>query len=67
MNLINNTNQFPEDSFIGNFLGKDYGDAVTSAEEWSQRTGAILLCYFEQKPIGKSHSILVGYRKQENQ
>lgn len=65
MNQVSSPNQFAEDSFIAYFSGKNYDDALKLAGEWSQRTGATLLSYYEQKAFGKS--ILVSYKKEGTQ
>lgn len=60
---VNKITQFPEDSYIASFTGKNYDEAKTLAHAWSQRTGATLISYYEQKAFGKS--ILVSYKRNE--
>ena len=62
---VSNPNQFPEDSHIASFTGKNYEEAIKLAGEWSGRTGATLISYFEQKAFGKS--ILVSYKRKEDE
>lgn len=60
---VSNLNQFPEDCYIAYFTGKNYEEAIKLAGEWSGRTGATLISYFEQKAFCKS--ILVSYKRNE--
>lgn len=63
MNQVSKITQFPENSLIASFTGKNYEEAIKLAGEWSGRTGATLLAYYEQKAFGKS--ILVSYKRSE--
>ena len=63
MRKVSKITQFHEDSLIASFTGKNYEEAIKLAGEWSQRTGAILLSYYEQVAFGKS--ILVSYKKED--
>lgn len=60
---VSNPNQFPEDSHIASFTGKNYEEAIKLAGEWSQRNSIEIVLYYEQKASGKS--ILVSYKRNE--
>jgi hypothetical protein len=62
MRKVSSPSHFPEDSYIASFSGKNYEEAIKLAGEWSGRTGATLVSYYEQTAHGKS--ILVSYKKE---
>lgn len=60
---VSNPNQFPEDSHIASFTGKNYEEAIKLAGEWSQRNSIEMISYYQQIAFGKS--ILVSYKRNE--
>lgn len=63
MRKVSSPSQFSDDHFIASFSGKNYEEAIKLAGEWSVRTGATLVSYYEQIAHGKS--ILVSYKRNE--
>lgn len=60
---VSNPNQFPEDSHIASFTGKNYEEAIKLAGEWAQRNSIEMISYYQQIAFGKS--ILVSYKRNE--
>lgn len=64
MTKVSSPSYFSDVEFIASFTGKSYEEAIKLAHEWSVRTGAKLISYYEQVVPGKS--ILVSYKQNEN-
>jgi len=64
---VSSPSHFPEDAHIAFFSGKNYAEAIQLAESEANRVGVSLISYYEQKAPGKSKSILVSYKKKEEE
>lgn len=62
---VNRLADFPKGSYVAQFLGKSYEEALEKAYQWQIDTGNNCLKYFKQKLITKYYSILVCYERKE--
>lgn len=58
---IQNPKDFPENSLLGFFSGKNYEEAMKEAVEWAERLKVTLTHFYQQRAFGKS--IIVGWRR----
>ncbi len=59
MQKVEHISDFPKGSYVQQFFGKSYDDAVSNANKAGN-----FLKYYEQIHYGKSKSILVSYNKE---
>lgn len=60
MRKVRSLSEFPKDSYIAQFRGKSYVEAVDSAD----KSGLPVTHYFEQLHKYKDETILVSYKKE---
>jgi hypothetical protein len=65
MDKVGHLSEFPKGCLIAQFQGRDYEEAVESAE----KSSLAVISYYEQKSYGKSKlkTILVSYKQEENE
>ena len=62
MQKVERIKDLPKESYIAQFFGKDYEEAIKEA---NKTKNVRLLAYYEQLHVGKSMAILVAYKNEE--
>jgi hypothetical protein len=62
MRKVEHLSEFPRGSYVAQFYGKEYKDAV----ELANKSSLLLVSYYEQIHCGKQKSILVCYHAQSD-